>query len=748
MALYGILASVSVFAQSLVVDYKVSYASTSFGGDASLVFSSALDNSPHILSESANLTSCPYTCSQSQACLGYTEFASGICRTLDDLGEAVVTNETTVSFTKYTRYDIREKDTIEGSVWTGDPAYSAGIEYTLYLDLNHNGEYDQGEPINTTVNKDFIFHNISHGNYLVREIQTDSCIQLWPGVWGSNLVTTDGYTGYVDSIVQYYHDGHPEQILFNGGFISNSTTIVNAPPSYILGDTPDTYLSFEPGYGIVFAFLTDVIEDGPGSDIIIQTYGDSTTNAYVSVSYNNINYTRIGILDNDTHRFDLGNYSGHVAYVKLEFFENENNGDLINIVSIRGLTTSSAYSPPYAAYVSVPQYYSVIFVKDCHYYYGCYTYCAFTRLTFDYMDSCMVGCELWEETGTCDCQNFNVSADIPFYGEIYHANQCVDGCAYKINENVYPDYLVKMNASGRSSHITSEVNCDEYDISGLSPNGCIMDTIDSCSRQPSCEALSLDNHVHGYLYNDHHYVHEENSYFIVKRNNSLMRFTTPTSTITSTVTTSPSTTPTLSQTTTLTSSQTSSQTSTQTSSQTSTQTSTQTSSQTSTQTSSQTTSETSTQTSTQTSSQTSTQTTSQTSSQTSTQTSTQTTTILPVEDESMAVVRDTILATVGVFIGLAIIVILFLQYRRKNQPPAKEGHEPYMNPIYDDTFGNSPPRSPRSPASPKHNTFFKDGTGSGSRSPSYMDVAPEDYADRPVFESPTYLDVVSTETNV
>jgi hypothetical protein len=114
----------------------------------------------------------------------------------------------------------------------------------------------------------------------------------------------------------------------------------------------------------------------------------------------------------------------------------------------------------------------------------------------------------------------------------------------------------------------------------------------------------------------------------------------------------------------------------------------------------------------------------------------------------MAVVRDTILATVGVFIGLAIIVILFLQYRRKNQPPAKEGHEPYMNPIYDDTFGNSPPRSPRSPASPKHNTFFMDGTGSGSRSPSYMDVAPEDYADRPVFESPTYLDVVSTETNV
>jgi hypothetical protein len=69
-----------------------------------------------------------------------------------------------------------------------------------------------------------------------------------------------------------------------------------------------------------------------------------------------------------------------------------------------------------------------------------------------------------------------------------------------------------------------------------------------------------------------------------------------------------------------------------------------------------------------------------------------------------------------------------------------------MNPIYDNTFGNSPPRSPRSTGSPKHNTFLKNGIG--STSPAYMDVAPEDYVDRPVFESPTYLEVVSTETNV
>jgi hypothetical protein len=722
MGIYGILASIFVYTQNQVVDYKVAYVSTEYGGESSLVFSTSLENSPHILSESTNLTGCRSTCSQSDICLGYTEFASGICRTVDNLGEPIQSNETSVSFTKYASYDLREKDTIQGGFFTGENDYTDGVEYTVYIDLNHNGEYDQGEPINTTVNKDFIFHNISHGNYLVRELQTDSCLELWPGAWGSNLVSTDGYSGYVDSIVQYYHDGHPEQVEFNGGIISNSTSVINAPSSYVLGDRPDTYLSFEADYGVVFAFLTEVITNGDGSDIIIQTYGESTTSAYVSVSENNINYTKIGILNDNTKRFELGNFSGHVAYVKLDFFNNHDDDESqpINIISIRGLSSTSSFSPPYASYVSVPQRYSVIFVKDCHYYFGCYTYCAFTRVSYDYADSCMVGCDLWEQTGTCDCYNYNATEDIPFYADVYHPEQCLDGCAYIINQNVYPDYLVRMNASGRTSQVISQVNCDEYDVSGLSPNGCIMNSIDSCSRQPACEALSLDNHVHGYLYDDHRYVHQDNSYFIVKRNNSLIRFTTQTS--------SPTT----------------SQTSTPTTSQTSSPTTSQTSSPTTSQTSSPTTS----QTSSPTTSQTSSPTTSQTSSPTTSQTSSPTTTLLPVEDESVALVRDTVLATVGVFVGLCLFIVLLMRYRKRNQPPPQEGHEPYMNPVYDDTFGNSSPRSPRSPTSPRNGTFFNSGTGSGSRSPSYMDVAPEDYMDRPVFDSPTYMEVISTETSV
>ena len=531
------------------IDYELTYVSDGLPQQPSNIFSTASDVN-HIISSYPSTSDCISDCSDNSNCLGYVEFNEPLrCVTLNNLGTVATTESMALSFTKYTRYDLRDKHTLEGYFWYSNEEHGIGQQHTVYIDMNHNGEYDEGEPVNTTIDNDFSFHNLSTGSYMVREIPTDSCTQLLPGTWGYHLMPANGDPNYVNSVVQFYHAGHPAPVNFTGGIIMDpdaGTYVDNpeAPANYILDYSPFTFLSFLPEDGIVLTFLNEVIEDGEGNDIKIHVLGTSTTNAHVSVSQNNIDYTTIGILDDSTNEFDLGNttFSGKVAFVKLHFYNEDGNNDVRHIIGVEGTSITDYFSAPYAIYATVPQVNPVVFVKDCVYHYGCYTYCIYTRVTFDSVDSCMVGCDLWEETGTCNCPEYNTT-DVPFYGSDYQEDQCFDGCSYKIQHEVYPDYSVLMHASGRPDHVTSTVNCIEYDVSGLSPNGCIMDAIDSCSRQPSCNALSLDNHMHGHLYSDHQFVIEENSYFLMKNqeNSSLERFTTATSTPTTSVSSTPST---------------------------------------------------------------------------------------------------------------------------------------------------------------------------------------------------------------
>ncbi len=710
------------------IDYDLTYVSDGFPDQPSNIFSTATDET-HILSQHTTTSECIADCSSNTQCLGYVVFSEPTtCVTLNNLGTVELTNQTALSFTKYARYDIRDQHTLEGYFWYSQEEHGVGQEHTVYIDMNHNGQHDDGEPLNNTNNNQFAFHDLPTGNYMVREIQTDSCIQLFPGAWGYDIMTSNGDPNFVNSVVQFYHSGHPTQVNFTGGLIldpqvGSYSEIPNAQSGFILENTPYTFLSFIPGDGIVLAFLNEVIEDGQGNDIIIHTFGESTTKAHVSVSQNNVDYTIIGILDDNTTEFDLANstFSGKVSFVKLHFFNDEGTNDERNIVGVEGTSIVEYFSPAYAVYATVPQTEPVVFVKDCVYYYSCYTYCIYTRVTFDTIDSCMVGCDLWEETGTCNCPNYNTT-DVPFYGEVYQPDQCFDGCTYKIQHEVYPDYTVRMHASGREDQITSTVNCVEYDISGLSPNGCIMDAIDSCSRQPSCNALSLDDHMHGHLYSSHQYVDEENSYFLMKNqvNTSLERFTTPTTTRTTT----------------------------QTSTATTTQTETPTTTQTSTATTTQTETPTTTQTSTATTTQTETPTTTQTSTATTTQTSTPTTTPAPSESSAIS---STAAALIGVCVLLAVIVlsvlaVVMVNRNRKHREALKKlqethnQHPQFINPVY--STGRKISGSSLVP--------------NGKMSPVYLDVAPNgsDFNESPVPGSPKYfaasrsVSPVKMETNV
>ena len=529
-------------------DVSISYSPTYFSSPAMMmtntshIFSSYYDNNTHI-SSFTELGECKKDCTKNSLCLGIieTQTPDNTCLLVDTLGSPVETDITSVSLTKMSYFDHRDKHNIVGYYYYANPNYGIDTNHTVYLDLNYNGVWDYTEPINTTVNNNFEFSNVSSGNYLVRDIQDDQCVQIWPGAWGDSTVENYIPDTYVDGVVQYYHSGHSISYVFTGGYISDKESsifhfVLDAPSSYILGNTSDTFLSFKPNDGIVLAFLDEmIVPNNYTSDIIIETFGLSDTAAYVSVSQDNLEYTFIGILENGNSGFNLSdvNYSKNVAFIKMDFFnENTSNDDAIHIISVRG-TEHVAYYSPFSTYVNVPQKSEVVFVKDCNYYYKCHIYCIFSHLTFDEQDSCLVGCDLWDKTGTCMCKDY-AENNILFEGDVFINDVCVDGCVYRIKHEVYPDYYVKMHASGVESSVSSTVNCQEYDVNGLSPNGCIRDTIESCSRQPSCRALSLDNHIDGMLYDNYHYVDEENSYFIVKNNgniqNSLVRYTTTTTT--------------------------------------------------------------------------------------------------------------------------------------------------------------------------------------------------------------------------
>ena len=690
MGLFSILCSTYLLfmGNNPTIDYRLSYLSDSVGDASSQIFSSVL-NTSHVLATYNTSYECKNECANATECLGYVHYNNDDkWLTLDDLGEPLNTNVTSISFTKYTSYDVRDSHTIYGYFWYHVLSHGKGQQHTVYIDLNHNGLHDVNEPINTTVKNNFEFNNLKSGNYMIREKYTDSCIQLLPGAWGYNDVSYDNNNigdysdnNFVDDIVRYYHNGHTEDVTFDGGVIISSNTTSYTPfknvnMSFILEDTPSTFISFKPNYGIIFAFINEVIKNGPGHDIVVNTFGNSSTNAYVSVSHNDEDYVTLGILPDTINSFDLSivNYTSYVSFVKIDFFNNDaNSDDTRNIISVKGMHSYRYFSVPYAAFITVPPAYDVIFVKDCEYYYSCTTYCFFSQSVG--IDECLIGCELWEQTATCDCENAD-NVLPPF------VENCVNGCTYNIQYDVYPEYLVKMNASGIPSQVTTSINCDKYNIDDLEPNGCMLNAIDLCTRQPSCNSLSLVNHTYANLYDDFKYVNNNNSYFLVKSDYNLSEFISTTTTTGTTTTTTPTTTTTTGTTTTTTGTTTTTTTGTTTTTTPTTTTTTPTTT-TGTTTTTTTTSTTGTTTTTTTTSTTGTTTTN------TTNTSTNATVIMKNYDIGkssnieITIYRGIIIGTGVILISVFIIICCYkVNTRREQIPHLNRDNVSYTNPIY------------------------------------------------------------------
>ena len=336
-------------------------------------FSTGFDSN-YILDTYHDIDMCKSNCVKNTDCLGIISFFNQSevhCNLLNNLGTVDYNKYNSTSYKKIIRFKDNNKYNIYGNIKTAGDTYD-DVELDVYIDSNHNGIWDIDEPITRTIKGNFNFLNMSRGKYLIREKLTNECRQIIPG----NIGIPNSYTGngYPDRIFKLYIDHHE----LKGGIINE--TNVEIKQNFILGNQNDKYLTFYPNDELIVIFTDESIVNYDGYDINFKLLKNTLsyvqdTKAHISVSTTGLNFTYLGILDENNTRFDLGtiNYTEHVSYVRMHFFGG-NNG--INLSNIYG-SSNSLYSPSYAHYVSVPlmNNLEIDFINDCHFHYPCYFHC-------------------------------------------------------------------------------------------------------------------------------------------------------------------------------------------------------------------------------------------------------------------------------------------------------------------------------------------------------------------------------------
>ena len=304
-------------------------------------------NSQYILNQTINNTHlCMSQCAYNDVCqgvyeyTGYNDNSTIYCNELSNLGhDPIESNNYSNSYTKFQVYNHEiSNHSVDGYVLNiEEDDIGFPYNYTVFIDLNHNGIFDDGEPSNITNYGYFIFTDLNPGTYLVRTIPEDGCYVAYPGYDGSyNYIPNYLNLGdsYVYNVVNYYNHGNYLGYGPHGKLISNSSYhLIDSNFSFILGPNNDTYLQFYPDYGITLEFIDEVVHNTNGSDIFFTLYGNSTTYASVSVSIDNINYSSIGYLNTDNDAFDLENVSHPIRYISLNFYGSSNSTPL-NIVNV------------------------------------------------------------------------------------------------------------------------------------------------------------------------------------------------------------------------------------------------------------------------------------------------------------------------------------------------------------------------------------------------------------------------------
>ena len=459
-----------------------------------------------------NQNDCEVECNVLEECKGYTFFPTGECNLLNDLGNSTGLDIDAISFRKYSHYNYITNHTINGYVHYTQRSHKESL---VYLDTNHNGFLDEGEPNMTTDNGEFEFTNLTTGLYLVRQIAPRKCYELYPGEYGVSLsYSGKGYFDYV----RYFSPIN----RIEGGVIGHENK--NVSLDFILGNNNTTYLSFYQNYSIVLGMSDDIIINGNGTDLDFHLFGNSSVSGNVSASREGNIFTFLGVLDENNTSFDI-NVTTPVKFVKIDFFNPDpEDSRPLNIIKITGIGRVY-YSPSFAYYVPSRRN-NLVFINDCTYYYSCYTFCDFHVNPYYFRTSCKHGCTIFKDTRKCDC-SYNSNANY-LYDNNFNKTECEIGCNYEMNRYFYPEYEVFDKSSG-----ISEDRMRSYDNINIS--------LRDCSRDSLCHAVTFDEDNIYYNQDSFNHFYRENSYFLVKR--SLLgdrdldyMSTTPTTTLTSTET--------------------------------------------------------------------------------------------------------------------------------------------------------------------------------------------------------------------
>ena len=511
-----------------------------------LMFSSALNNN-NILDTYNSSEECKSSCAYSEDCLGIFEMLTPnyFCNTLNNLGIPITSNYNSNSFKKITT-NLYQNGNNSLTVYFYDSSDIGESSYntTIYIDLNHNGILDDGEPYNSNVRngESITFNNLEEGMYLVRQVIPEGCSQFWPGI-NSSFSSFKG-DGFIDRVSGYIHYGHSNHSTAHGSIINSNIEYLNNNFSFIIGENPNTYLSFYNNYSITLAFVDDTVINQPGDDFYIDLYdytSDSKIIANVSVSSDDIHYKFIGqlnysnVVQHGNHNrvsFDLsdGNFNHSVVYIRINF--NGTDNEKLNIVRV-GIYEQSLYKPPYAYLVQIPQErsyffsYDIMFLNDCHYIMPCESYCAYNIFYDDDWLSCLEGCKIFDQKQNCNCEyydgpeNFwedlnddywsgNYGYDWSASNQIgdgnFNQEMCEHGCDYHLKQHIYPNYTLIDNSIGNYDNLIDENVNKSLDM-----------LISMCNNNKYCGSIALKRSGGGNLYDSHNHNHNH-SYAMIARN--------------------------------------------------------------------------------------------------------------------------------------------------------------------------------------------------------------------------------------
>ena len=483
-------------------------------------------NESHIIQEVYGMSNCEISCNSIESCVGYTYFDSrGKCHLLNSTGdEGGFYVEGVKSFKKEVYHLYLKNHTLSGFVYFTQNSHNREV---VYVDMNHNNNFDRGEPYNYTDDDGYFeINGLEDGMYAVKLLTPPECYELYPGRYGVSLSYRG--EGYFDFVRYFY----PYNQL-RGGTVDGTEKDVSM--DFILNEDNNTYLTFQDGNIIVLGMLDDIIVNGTGSDIFFNTYGETSLSANVSSSYDGRVFYQIGILNNTHKDFDI-NLTQPMRYVKLDFFETEVSSEA-STMSIRNIRSKGRvyYNPGFLYYVPVPED-DLLFIVDCTYYYRCGTFCDFYVNPYQARSSCRYGCQYFDDSSNCECQYDETSNFV--YGE-FNRSECKSGCEYALSKKVYPDYKVYFNSRGLEEDTSHTYTDLDYSIS-------------YCSDERYCLGISFSDNSDRYSIQDSfRFKRSDDSYFLAK--NSVRRgleldymTTTPSSTMTttpsSTMTTTPSST--------------------------------------------------------------------------------------------------------------------------------------------------------------------------------------------------------------